>query len=423
MKKSIIISLHIVVAFLTATMMTSCEEKDAEKIAVTGVTLEKNTNAVFLGENFILKVNITPENATNKALRWESSNPNVVSINSDGLASARSVGGPVDITVYTVDGGFHAVCKVSVSTEWIPVKGVTVTEAHQPVEVRLGDPMYEIKYTIEPLTANNTTLTLTSSDPAKLVFENGKLKPLKEGQVTVTLTVRNGDNNEHVVSTTCVVAIEDAYDNLMTNPGFEDPTTDNSTTVIGWSQVPQSWFTAYYAGRPEGTGSNFQTTDRIGINQNSGFFNGGNGSYFHTHRIGDWCARIGAGGNNSGGLFQIVDVVPGYKYKFSALIGMRCNDGNATLKDWETVKFLSEDGVTTYHTIPIPISNSFLFDNATGIGSGRPTIVERVEGFVEIPPQVTKLRIQVDQRSFGGTANSPLMLVDDFKFHWFSYVN
>ena len=62
---------------------------------------------------------VSPESATDKSLTWSSSDPDVASVNADGLVTAHKPGTAV-ITVATGDGGFTASCTVNVVPEYIP---------------------------------------------------------------------------------------------------------------------------------------------------------------------------------------------------------------------------------------------------------------------------------------------------------------
>ncbi len=56
------------------------------------------------GSTHALEVRIDPENATNKQLSWESSNPDVVVVDDNGMITASSQGGEATITATTTDG-------------------------------------------------------------------------------------------------------------------------------------------------------------------------------------------------------------------------------------------------------------------------------------------------------------------------------
>ena len=86
-----------------------------DPVAVTGVSLNKESTTLLVGESEVLTANVAPSNATNQAVSWTSSNTSVATISSSGRVSAVSEGNST-ITVTTSDGGFTATCSVSVTT-------------------------------------------------------------------------------------------------------------------------------------------------------------------------------------------------------------------------------------------------------------------------------------------------------------------
>lgn len=98
------------------------------RTGVTGVTLDRTELALKDGASAQLAATITPSNANNKALIWESSDSSVVTV-SDGLVTAVAPGDAV-ITVTTEDGGFSAQCQVRVRADMEKLnKLIAVVEA------------------------------------------------------------------------------------------------------------------------------------------------------------------------------------------------------------------------------------------------------------------------------------------------------
>lgn len=103
-------------------MCKSAENEDINDICkviaiqpVTGINLNENELTLHkLGETIQLIANIQPEDASNKAVRWNSSKEDVCSISDNGTLVTLSNGVSI-ITATTVDGGFVAVCTVYVS--------------------------------------------------------------------------------------------------------------------------------------------------------------------------------------------------------------------------------------------------------------------------------------------------------------------
>ncbi len=84
-------------------------------IPVTGINLDAVSVRLINGNDVKLVATVSPENATNKAVEWISSDETVVTV-SDGIVSAVGLGSAV-ITAKTVDGDYAAVCSVYVICE------------------------------------------------------------------------------------------------------------------------------------------------------------------------------------------------------------------------------------------------------------------------------------------------------------------
>jgi len=87
---------------------------------VTNITLNKNELTLIPGETEKLIATIYPENATNKEIAWASNNPNVATVNDDGLVTAIT-NGKATITATTQDGNKKAICNVTVDfrSQWV----------------------------------------------------------------------------------------------------------------------------------------------------------------------------------------------------------------------------------------------------------------------------------------------------------------
>lgn len=86
----------------------------APVVGVTGVSLAKNEVTLNINQKEKLQVSVFPENATNKKCTFVSSNENVATVDTLGEITAKAIG-EANITITTVDGGFQAQCKVTVT--------------------------------------------------------------------------------------------------------------------------------------------------------------------------------------------------------------------------------------------------------------------------------------------------------------------
>lgn len=101
-------------------------------VSVTGVTLDKESIDLPVGETDTLTAIVLPENATDKSVTWSSSDENVATVDSEGNVHAVAAG-EATITVTTVDGNKTATCEVTVTA---PVATYTVTFAPDAGAVR-----------------------------------------------------------------------------------------------------------------------------------------------------------------------------------------------------------------------------------------------------------------------------------------------
>ena len=111
--------------------------KQAERIAVSSVELNKTSLILPLGETETLVATVKPENASDPALSWESDHPEVATVNDQGLVKAVAEG-TATITAKAVNGKY-ASCVVS-SQNIAPRNQIWYTTANgKPVSVYSGD--------------------------------------------------------------------------------------------------------------------------------------------------------------------------------------------------------------------------------------------------------------------------------------------
>lgn len=93
-----------------------------KNINIIGITLNKSRISINKGSSETLYATISPNNATNKNVFWNSSNNNVATVDSSGKITAVGIGTAI-ITVTTEDGGYTATCNVTVNIPPLKVDG------------------------------------------------------------------------------------------------------------------------------------------------------------------------------------------------------------------------------------------------------------------------------------------------------------
>jgi len=84
---------------------------------VTGVSLNKNSMAIYIGSAEQLAAVVEPVNAMDTSITWTSDNDGVASVDSSGLVTGIAEGAAA-ITGTTTDGGFTDTCEVLVQKIW-----------------------------------------------------------------------------------------------------------------------------------------------------------------------------------------------------------------------------------------------------------------------------------------------------------------
>ena len=161
---------------------------------VSGVTLDKTSASLKVGDNVKLTPTVLPNNATNKAVTWATSDSNVATVN-DGLVSAIK-SGSATITVTTVDGNKKATCTITVIQ---PVSGVVLDKQSHTLNVGEN---FTLTATVNPVDADNKEVTWSSSNTSVATVNNGVVTAVKAG--TTTITVKTVDGNKEA---SCVVTV------------------------------------------------------------------------------------------------------------------------------------------------------------------------------------------------------------------------
>jgi len=84
------------------------------RLNIQGITLNKNTTNVDVGEFEILTATVTPDNAIDKSIVWSSSNENISKVDISGKITGIA-SGLATITATTVEGNYQASCEVTVN--------------------------------------------------------------------------------------------------------------------------------------------------------------------------------------------------------------------------------------------------------------------------------------------------------------------
>jgi uncharacterized protein YjdB/subtilisin family serine protease len=105
----------ITVTAIDGNFKTYCEiTVNAPPVDVTGITLNKNTMTLIVGQTEQLLETIAPSDADNQSVIWTSDDEDIATVDENGFVTAIAEG-TATITATTVDGGYKAQCVVTVN--------------------------------------------------------------------------------------------------------------------------------------------------------------------------------------------------------------------------------------------------------------------------------------------------------------------
>lgn len=121
---------------LFGSAFTACKSDDDgdDDVSVTGVSLDKTSAELEVGDTLKLTATIEPADATNQNVSWSSSNVEVATVE-NGTVTAKAVGTAV-ITVKTADGGKEATCTITVKEKTSGSEGGSDDTGDMKVEIK-----------------------------------------------------------------------------------------------------------------------------------------------------------------------------------------------------------------------------------------------------------------------------------------------
>ncbi len=170
-----------------------------EKVKVQGVSIEPTETEIPVGQTKQLTHKLSPAQPDNSSISWSSDNTAVATVDQNGLVTAVAKG-TANITVTTEEGGYKAVCAVTV-VDAVKVESVTVTPS--TLELYVGD-IKTISASVSPDTATTKDIIWSSSDEKIAnVSPNGSITAVKEGNATITATSVEGGK-----TATCALTVK-----------------------------------------------------------------------------------------------------------------------------------------------------------------------------------------------------------------------
>lgn len=154
-------------------------------VPVSSLKIEDAPEKIQLDSSANLKYTISPDNATDKTVRWSSSNTDIIEIDNDGIISAKNVGKST-ITCKAANG---IKAKVTINVyEVFP----------EEIEINCNDIKLEcnktqkVSVTILPENANNKNYTIKVNDNGIAKITDNTIQALNDGTTELEIVTDNG---------------------------------------------------------------------------------------------------------------------------------------------------------------------------------------------------------------------------------------
>lgn len=161
----------------------------AAKKRVTSVKLDQSKATLIPGATLQLAATIKPEDATNQALTWKSSNTAVAKVSKNGLVTAKKAG-KATITATAKDGSKKS-SKCVVTVKYKKATGVTLNASVHTLDV---GGTAQLTATVKPSSATFKGVTWKSTAPqVARVDGNGLVTALSTGVAKIKATHEEGE--------------------------------------------------------------------------------------------------------------------------------------------------------------------------------------------------------------------------------------
>ena len=166
-------------------------------IPITSISLDKTSASIHPDESITLFATISPENATNTTISWKSSDTNIATV-SNGIVTGINVGKATITATTTDDTDLSTSCEIIVT----PILTKSISLNKSTAEMLVDDNL-TLSATITPSNATNKNVEWSSSDNSIATVDNGIVKAIKVGTVTITAKTMDGSD----LSASCTITV------------------------------------------------------------------------------------------------------------------------------------------------------------------------------------------------------------------------
>ena len=187
-----------------------------------GITLDEETVSIPCGEQRTLTAVVTGKDAIDRSVSWCSSNTDIVTVDENGTITGVATG-EADVSAISVDGGYTAICHVTVTEPLVLTK---LTLSKTTLQLKSGETAI-LTYTCEP------QISEEEMKLAKWESNNEEVATVKDGTVTAV-----GEGNTEI--TVALGGLTVSCQVKVTNP-VETKFSITEITAPAYNKLKISW--------------------------------------------------------------------------------------------------------------------------------------------------------------------------------------
>lgn len=134
--------------------------KSDVNIPVAAITLDETTKNLKKGERARLTANVTPSIANDKTVTWKSSNPQIVSVDKNGILTGQKDG---EATIEALSGGKKASCNVYVSGEY-KFAALKLSAQNKTIDIGEKINLYAVGGAVDKYSTDNINIAKVGQD-------------------------------------------------------------------------------------------------------------------------------------------------------------------------------------------------------------------------------------------------------------------
>ena len=151
-----------------------------------GITLDKETLSISCGEQRTLTATVTGADAVDRSINWCSSDTDIVTVDQNGTVTGVAIG-EADVSAISVDGGYTAICHVTVTE---PLALTKLTLSQTTLQLKSGETAV-LTFTCEPQISEAQTklASWTTNNDEVATVKDGTVTAVGEGSAEITVAL------------------------------------------------------------------------------------------------------------------------------------------------------------------------------------------------------------------------------------------